>query len=421
MTKRDDIVEKLTGITGIGTVRAQRIYDQCGKSRCIETIVNNPDYVRIHGNVPRDVVYHARETFMSNAFGLRPDTADGTWCVKDEAEIRKEFAMHWRALEAQRQYVDKIADIHRERLLSRPDVTGMHVGLWRRGGKIVCPLQYCIRVHVQRKLQVSCTDETLIATPNRYMPTPLERLIDGVRVDVLSHNYDPVSALTDKLRSKARTLRGGYAIAPDHDPDNWGTLGIRVDHLHDGMRYFLTNAHVVGSRGAQVQQPFSDARKDSLDIGSVVDAPVFDEFIDAALIADSKLRRTRGDVQSQTGKFIAKDLTQADVDRRTIVFKIGAATGRTSGRVKSINYSPKFRDVQMNRQILVEADHKIIDGGDSGAVLYVRDEEHDINIVVGLVHGKTFEKDAAGNVIRDGFGLVASPIGRVIERLKIKI
>ena len=75
----------------------------------------------------------------------------------------------------------------------------------------------------------------------------------------------------------------------------------------------------------------------------------------------------------------------------------------------------------MKRQILVESDHKIIDGGDSGAVLYVRDEDHDINIVVGLVHGKTFERDAADNVIRDGFGLVASPIGRVIERLKIKI
>jgi hypothetical protein len=366
-------------------------------------------------------VAHARDTFMSTAFGLRPNTADGTWCAKNEDEIRKEFTMHWRALEAQRQYVDKIADIHRERLLSRPDVTGMHVGLWRRSGKIVCPLQYCIRVHVQRKLQICCTDAALIATPNPYMPTPLERLIDGVRVDILSHNYEPVSALTDKLRSKATQLRGGYAIAPDHDPDNWGTLGIRVEHLHDNMRYFLTNAHVVGSRDAQIQQPFSNARMDSFDIGSVVEAPVFDEFIDAALITDNKLRPSRGNVQSQSGEFIAKDLTQADVDRRTAVFKVGAATGRTSGRVKSINYSPKFRDVQMQKQILVESDQKIIDGGDSGAVLYVRNEDKNINIVVGLVHGKTFEKDAAGNVVRDGFGLVASPISRVIERLKIKI
>ena len=415
------IIGELTKIKGIGPKKAARIYDKCGRKDCLNQIDRDPDGVSKRSGIRREVIEGARVTLKPRAFGKRPGMAACTTMLTDDEEIRREFGRHWQALQAQKQYCELVLAKHRDRLIARPDVTGLHVGLWRREGKIVCPLQYRIRVHIVEKLSFTDDEETLLAA-NSLMPTAIEKTLDGVRVDVLQQTYRLTNTLPNHASARANRLRGGVPISPTNDPANWGTLGMPVVSIHDGKRRYLTNAHVVGDgvMGADpvMQQPASETADSSSVIGEVKETPVLDADVDAASITPTGSRRSRAEILNVTGGYIARDLNSTDVDLRTRVFKVGATTGLTTGRVKSINATIDYGGGRvMTNQILVESkDEVIIQPGDSGSILCAKDEQHDINVIVGLVHGEAANQDNK----REGFCLVASPISKVIDKLKIR-
>lgn len=416
-TKKQQILKSLTGVKGIGPKTAEAIYTKCGGKKCLHTLETDPESVADLSGVRMELVNEARVQLQPSAFGDRMDITGTVECLHDEKRIREEFSKHWQALKRQKRYCEMVLLRHRERLIARPDVTGLHVGLWRRGGMVVCPLQYCIRVHVVKKLKLIDREKTLLAA-NSLMPTPLESLLDGVRVDILEQTYCRTATLPGEATKKSTKIIGGIPIAPANDSDSWGTLGMPVVNVHDGRRRYLTNAHVVGRQSATVQQPASSTADPSLNIGTIADEPILNELIDAALITPKPgSRRSRLKIDGVEGGFIARDLNSTDVDLRTRLFKVGASTGETVGRVKSIDADVDFGEGRvMKQQILVESDHKrIVQGGDSGSLLFAKDTENGINIIVGLVHGQA--NNAGAN--REGFSLVACHISKVIDELKI--
>ena len=319
MSDRQRIIKELTGVKGIGPKRAARIYDKCGRKTCLEQLEQHPEAVSNKAGISKELVREARDVLKPPAFGKRAGSKGLTSALTEIDDIRREFARHWSALNKQRKYCELVFEKHRDRLIARPDVTGVHVGLWRKAGKIVCPLQYCIRVHVFEKLGL-LNDKLLEA--NSLMPTPLESMIEGVRVDITQQKYRKTMTLPGSAIEHANPIEGGVAISPSDNSDDWGTLGMPVLNLHDGLRRFLTNAHVVKSEDAFVQQPASITPRDNLKIGQVKEDPIQNDTIDAALITPNDSRPSKRRIRGVHGGFISRDLTQADVDVRTEVFKV---------------------------------------------------------------------------------------------------
>ncbi len=303
MATKKQVINRLVDIGGLTAAEAERVYTKCERARAIVLLVNNPGYVQKQARIKAETIEQARLNFSNQAFGMRSETPEGYRLIEMD-EMHAEYAIHWRALQSQREYVQKIADIHRERLLARPDVTGMHVGLMRKDNKIVCPLQFCIRIHVARKLKTCPHDPHALQCHNAYMPTPLERTIDGVRVDILEMVPERILSSPPDPFARAARIKGGLAISPDSSPSSFGTLGVPVLNTATGLEQFLTNAHVADpsgvvtnsfsnsmARAINIQQPpakSSSASPNPNDfIGQVIDPPILNQFMDVALITKS--------------------------------------------------------------------------------------------------------------------------------------
>jgi hypothetical protein len=216
-------------------------------------------------------------------------------------------------------------------------------------------------------------------------------------------------------------ILGGLEIANASNPNHFGTLGLCVFTASSGSTpQYLTNEHVVGSRG-DVLQPPSGATTGGLDavIGTVI-ASEQNSYIDAALISPSGNRSFDLGVIGPNGRRLKRTLTFGALTKAdesvTRCFKIGAMTGGEdeTGIVESIDAQIQIPGVGWKQnQIVVKPDPKsntgpLIQQGDSGSVLIAKVEQS--LIVVGLVHAET----------TDG-GIVACHFSRVQERFNIRV
>jgi hypothetical protein len=326
-------------------------------------------------------------------------------------------------------------------LRALPNVFHVSVGLKEAGRRLVTD-RLCIRVYVRDKKPI---DEL---APGHRIPAE----IDGVPTDV---NVVPaVEFQADTTRH--RPIKGGIQIsngrvniARPHTPPFViaGTLGCMAIDNTDRDEVFLTAAHVLtGHSGANNDAIFQPApiwfpNRDAplpvphrfttdSDKVAVVRRTVVSNLVDAGI--------ARIDVSSCChccGIHFSNEINGLSVggtpSRSTIVgdaaanvgmrvFKVGAGTLRTEGRVVDTGY-PSF-DIHVGSQGFTFVGQMAIqnvntavqfsDVGDSGAA--VIDE---FNRIVGLVFAGA--KDAAG--VPAGFVTLANPISDVLSALDIHI
>ena len=161
--------------------------------------------------------------------------------------VRKERTNRNKVLARQVARAEAVLAKYAGRLRRRKGVVGLDVGLKFKNLKLVRPLRYVIRVHVQSKL-----DGTLL--PDRLR---LPSTLDGVGVDVLERKYLPAQATVGPRTPPEWThfrpiLTGGCAISCDGGR-TLGTLGMQV--FFGKTPHFLTNKHVAGAKGKPVSQP----------------------------------------------------------------------------------------------------------------------------------------------------------------------
>ncbi|MBI3861602.1 MAG: hypothetical protein HY290_06875 [Planctomycetia bacterium] len=340
-------------------------------------------------------------------------TAAAAAAFYDElSQVNEELRTRWAELSQQRTHAEEVLSRFVDLLKSHPEVTGFHVGLWRKDNKIVRPLEYCIQVHVAEKL----------AKGDPRMMQALPPDFDGVRVDVLERSYS--TAIGVRQGVLFDPILGGVEIRNEGTPNRFGTLGLCVFSESSGRApHYLTNEHVVGSGGRVLQPASGNASAGAKAvIGSVIDSERTG-FVDAALIKPSGNRTFDVGVAGPNGQPLDGDLvpgtlTKAD-EHVTRCFKIGAmtGTGQEVGIVENINEHINIKNFGwMDNQIIVNpipgSSAPLIQEGDSGSVLIARvtHQNRESLIVVGLVHAMT-----------DDGGIVACHFSRVQERFRISL
>lgn len=323
-----------------------------------------------------------------------------------KAEIKK----RWDVLTEQRVAAETALDKYREELMARPDVHGMHVGVKRIKDKMVSPITFCIRIHVQTKLKKG--------HPRLIHPLPVE--LDGISVDIWESSYQLLGG--DPADDYHQTLAGGIPFVWEGDPGNYGTLGIRVTSNNQPM--MLTNRHVVGDKGNVVIQPPSKKVPSGSAVVGKVKRAVINSTVDCAivepdknLVGPGKERQLIDGIKNGTsmlpGNFEIGQLDFRDQLFRTKVFKIGAVTGRRDGRVKTIAGSVLIPGQGFSiSQIIVDSSSssRIVQGGDSGSLLIKQETigGNVVNRIVGLV---TAEVNGGRSLVASHFSNVASALG----------
>jgi hypothetical protein len=319
----------------------------------------------------------------------------------------------------QRMIVQQVFAEYHDELFAHPDVCGMHIGLKRGNGKVSHPLRYCIRLHVRKKWPEG--------HPMLELPIDLDQFRHlGVELDVIERSY----RLTATGPPYPGAMLGARPIAPNLDPNHWGTMGMIVFTL-DGQPRYLTNKHVAGDPGTKIRESdqgltFSGQTR----IIGEVEASIRNATVDCAIIKPASGRTfisgiLKPNESSGTlpGDYAIRKLTAVD-EHQTSVFKIGASTGFQPvlvGVVKNINTSIEVNGLKMTGQIIVEStdNQRIIDGGDSGSIAIVKgqDSSGPINFVVGLVHAET----VGPNGSESGHAMVANHFDEVQSALRIKL
>jgi hypothetical protein len=297
-----------------------------------------------------------------------------------------------------------------ERLRAIPGVYHVTNGLKVRGGRATDDLGVCVLVREKR--------------PERDVP-PAERIpkqIDGFVTDV--DCVRPGKFLTNNARY--RNVKGGIQVSnnivsvlkPGDPPTlGWGTFGCTATLTSDKSIVLLSCAHVLqahgGAKGNWVYQPaagsFSVSPADTpahlgdghTRIARIVDAKMTDK-VDAAVARldlssccrccgldyDNEILGLSENQKPPSNKLVGTRPAVAG----TTVYKVGAATYRTVGRVRFDTNGPDFplrfegNEYNFTGQIQIKSDdpaEPFSDGGDSGSV--VVDEE---GYAVGLLFGQ---------------------------------
>jgi hypothetical protein len=233
--------------------------------------------------------------------------------------------------------------LHLPKLISRPNVVGVGVGLRQRNGRVQD--EVCVVALVRRK-----RPRTALA-PEAVVPAEL----DGVPVDVLE---------VGELRAQAvRTARlrpapGGCSIG--HFQITAGTLGCIVRDRSSGARLILSNNHVLANGNeAQPEDPIlqpgaADGGREENDTLALlerfvpiaysrVDAAVARPLIDADVSDDVlEIGRVSGTVAASLGLAIRKSgrttgLTtgQITIIETTVDIDYGGKTARFDGQLTS--------------------------------------------------------------------------------------
>lgn len=403
MAARKKTIEQLQSATGIGSALAEKIWKKFGSLSIIE-LTSRPDKVAeaVSGLSPC-VAVAAQESLIS-LIGLTND------------EARKELGQRWEELFEERLLAYEVFHRHHDYLLNLPNVTGIHVGLKRKQGKIVTPLHFCIRIHVREKLK-SGDPKLLIELPKSF---------DGIPVDVLERSYQSLNTVKAAASQFVNSIMGGAPIAREGEfkAKGLGTLG---GVLFAGSKpIYITNQHVAGPEGTVIIQPpdgkVSAGQKEA--IGKVIHCER-EGSIDCAIIKPKgRKRRSQMLMLSDTARYGSGKLLRTDI-HQTVAIKVGAISGKTSGVVKSVDTTVTVDGIKMPGQIVVETEDRsrIIEKGDSGSLLLVKamgDDESDAGyFVVGLIHAATDDFTALVathfDVIADRFGVSPSIVSRKLK------
>lgn len=324
-----------------------------------------------------------------------------------------------------------------EKLRMLPNVFHVSVGLKEAARRLVTD-RLCIRVYVREKKSLA------ELAPMQRVPAE----INGVSTDV-----NAVPELGFQMDStRHRPIKGGIQItnrifnAPAGNTPQVvaGTLGcIAIDNTNKG-EVLLTNWHVLeantGSQGAKIYQPAPAALSpsavmpsfpaDNDDKIAVVGRTVITDKVDAGI--------ARIDVSSCChccGIHYTNEINGLSVANRPprntlvgqepatagmVVFKVGAGTLRTEGRVVDANFAPfsiqySGASYPFTGQIAIQntdTDLQFSDVGDSGAVVVNLE-----NKVVGLVFGAGWNVPGAPQPDVT----VANHIADVLTALNIRI
>lgn len=403
MATRKKTIEQLQTAAGIGPVLAGRIWKTFG-AKCILELSNNPAAVAaaVSGLSPR--IAKAAQKSLSAFLGLTQD------------EARKELAKRWDELFEERLRAYEIFHKHHDYILNLPNVTGMHVGLKRKGGKVVTPLHFCIRVHVREKIKSN----------DPKLQFELPPVLDQIPVDVLERSYQSLGAVEDAASLFANPVIGGIPIARQNEFDTTG-LGTLGGVIFSGSKpVYITNSHVAGPVGKVIVQPPDEIIPDDQKAGSEVIGKVIHSErkggIDCALVKPrGRRRKSRMLTLAETSRFFAGKLLRTDT-HRTTALKVGAISGLTSGTVKSVDTTVTVDQIRMPGQIIIESEDnsRIIEKGDSGSLLLVNAKSEDATdigyFVVGLIHAATDDFTALVathfDIIADKFGVSPTPGSR---------
>lgn len=339
--------------------------------------------------------------------------------------IEQETKDRWDVLRQQRSAVEAVIDEVGLDLLDDDNVTGLSADFKIKKGKIVRPLHFVMRVSVAVKRNKR--DDSI---NTQWIP----RRIKGVETDVVAARYNYCSSSRQESQKFRQNPPGGCAIARKGNELHWGTMGIVVDFA--GLKMYLTNEHVSGSKGATILQP--PLPTDPLPSGKWKIGTVFrsgadsNRKVDCALIVATPGsanrqpdRKILGPENGNLNGAIIEGSLGEDDEGITKVFFVGAASGHHElkfGTVRKTRAVVKLPDnTILIKQIKVESDddEPLVRGGDSGSLLFVRDRATTaaINVVVGLVVAEYEEDDGMGRLKR---GLIANHFANVRRSLSFK-
>lgn len=387
---KQQILSQLQNVKGIGPSLASRIYDAF-KTKSLQMLVDDPDTVvnKVNG-VSKRLAKEAGKVASERPDATLADMTDDleNCFYLPRSQVQPAIEEVWEDLNQQRRHVEAVREKVEKKLMNWPGVTGLHVGLREKRGQVVQPLQYCIRVHVEKKKGA------------KSVKNPLPKVIDGVRIDVVEMNHRSMSN-GDPKSDYFPILMGAAPIANQDTGGIIGTLG-GVFLAGTSVRY-LTNHHVVFVEGGadDVVQPPDGSTPGGVDevIGQVHDHER-DGKLDAAVISRIPGRRFRFAIKGlpKTTRFEVNRLMSKD-ENKTNAIKFGAFTGKSEGIVRNVNATVTVKQntsdagVTMNKQILVESQNgnQIIESGDSGSLLLVKSGTASTYFVVGLVHAATLD------------------------------
>jgi hypothetical protein len=245
---------------------------------------------------------------------------------------------------------------------SRPDVTGVDIGIKVKDGELNARAGAVIRIHVREKI------EKAALTRREKIPASVE----GIPTDIIEARYVEQHAAMDI--DPARVMRvdpfqPGVSIG--HEDSTAGTLGMFVTDTLNMRRCILSTDHVLrgGSKpkpGDAIVQP-GPADEGATPGDVVATLGRFNKLV-AAAIAPLTGARQLVDEQLGSGVRIANFRLPIVGD---VLEKSGRTTGITQGLVDGLGHFDGVGFSMHLRPLAEDIDDiPISDGGDSGAVWY---------------------------------------------------
>ncbi len=310
------------------------------------------------------------------------------------------------------------------RLLGDPNVSSVGIGHKITNGRRTKEL--AIQVTVNRKLPTT----QLEAAGTSSIPTAIE--FEGVQLptDVIERSFRPsyTEVAPEQKADRKRRLdpmRPGASVS--HPSGTAGTLGAFVYDIQSGAPCILSNWHVLntpsGSIGDRVVQPgpFDDSRIDQNGAGVLLKSHL-------GLAGDCAVARVEGRGFDPRVLELGVTVTGlAKVELGDRVVKSGRTTGVTNGIVRrtdvitKIEYGNPTGERQIGGfEIGPDDGHpaprrQISEGGDSGSVWFIADENGSAN---GLMAGLHFAGEGRGDP--DDHALACYAQG-VFEKLEISL
>lgn len=252
------------------------------------------------------------------------------------------------------------------------------------GGKKTKQLSF--RILVPKKLSPMALGENSI---------PKE--IEGLPTDVIEYSYRQECDTVDP-KNIQQELTGGLEIQNSKLSDNWGTLGCIVQQ--ESLYFGLSCHHVIfgpdhNGMNGRIYQP----SKGRSSIGIVENNLLrFDKSLDCAIFKLTNRNPSQSMIINGECGILAGNKYPVIDD---IVYKFGATTGRTAGRIISIGTDHKFSitNIDLDKTPLSKT-------GDSGSIWYTKTG----NTIKGI--GLHLGKDKSGTVI-------ASPLVDIFRKLQI--
>lgn len=286
---------------------------------------------------------------------------------------------------------------------SRPDVTGVDIGIKVQDGQLNVRAGAVIRIHVREKF-----DKAALTSREK-----IPKSIEGIPTDVIEARY--VEQHTNIGLDPARVMRvdpfqPGVSIG--HEDTTAGTLGMFVTDTLNQRRCILSTDHVLraGSKpkpGDAIVQPGpADGGATPSDVVATLGR--FNKLV-AAAIAPLSGARQLVEAQLESGVRITSFRLPVVGD---ILEKSGRTTGITQGLVDGLGHFDGVGFSMHLRPLAEDIDDiPISDGGDSGAVWYDPETSAGVGLHVRGAEHPTGQSSFA----------IASSLTVVAQKLNIRV